>query len=173
MLALQPYLKSHPDRTRTDYDLEIARRILNATVDKGEIIDLIVLAGWMHIMSGEILDVLTGARLYDTDSQSGKSKTVPKPIPIINLHPALPGAFDGSHAIERAFEAFRKGEVKNTGAMVHYVINEVDRGEPIVVREIEILPEDDLEALQTRIHGVEHDILVEAVIKVLEGHSNN
>lgn len=141
----------------------MARRILSAVYDNdaGEHIDLVVLAGWMHVLSGEFLDVFTGARPYDA------GKSVPRAIPIINLHPALPGAFDGSHAIDRALEAFQKGEVKHTGAMVHYVIKEVDRGQPIVVREVEILPEDDLAALEQRIHSVEHDILVEGVIKVL------
>jgi phosphoribosylglycinamide formyltransferase len=59
-------------------------------------------------------------------------------IVVINLHPAQPGAIDGMHAIERSYEAFQKGEVDRVGAMVHRVVKEVDRGEPVVVREVEI-----------------------------------
>lgn len=149
----------------------MARRILSAVYDDaGGNIDLVVLAGWMHVLSGEFLDVFTGNKPYNT-TDAGKS--VPRAIPIINLHPALPGAFDGSHAIDRALEAYQKGEVKHTGAMVHYVIKEVDRGQPIVVREVEIRPEDDLAALEERIHSVEHEILVEGVIKVLTDKADN
>lgn len=74
-------------------------------------------------------------------------------MPIINLHPALPGAFDGAHAIDRALEAFQKGEVKGTGVMVHRVVAEVDRGEPLLVKEVEIKDDDKLEDLEERIHS--------------------
>ena len=51
-------------------------------------------------------------------------------------------------AIERAYEDFQRGKIKNTGLFVHYVIQEVDRGAPIVVQEVAINPEDTLEDLQ-------------------------
>ncbi|KAG0067132.1 hypothetical protein BGZ90_001139, partial [Linnemannia elongata] len=88
--------------------------------------------------------------------------------PLINLHPALPGQFDGARAIERAFEAYQKGEIKHTGVMVHRVIQEVDGGEPLLVEQVEIKPEDDLAALQERIHSVEHVLLVRGAALVLE-----
>lgn len=162
-LALQPYLKANTDRSRVDYDLEVARKLLTATTGAGDDIDLIVLAGWMHVFSAEFLDVLSGVRPFDAET----GRMVGRQIPIINLHPALPGAFDGSRAIERAFEAYRKGEIDHTGVMVHRVIKEVDQGEPILVREVEIMSEDDLPALEQRIHSVEHDLLVESVTQVL------
>lgn len=87
--------------------------------------------------------------------------------PIINLHPALPGAFDGAHAIERAYEAYQKGEIKKTGCMVHYVIPEVDRGEPIVIADVDIREDDSLESMENRIHETEWRIIVEGVKKVL------
>lgn len=141
----------------------MARRIISAVSIDAEQIDLVVLAGFMHVLSAEFLDVFSGLRPYEPNTGA----IVSHPIPIINLHPALPGAFDGSRAIERALEAFQKGEVKNTGVMVHQVIKEVDRGEPVLVREVEILPHDDLVALEERIHNVEHAIIVEAVMKIL------
>lgn len=75
----------------------------------------------------------------------------------------LPGEYDGASkfrsylsarslkrlgAIERAYEDFQKGKIKNTGVMIHYVIQEVDRGEPIVTQEVEIKSEDNLEDLR-------------------------
>ncbi|KAF9518306.1 hypothetical protein BS47DRAFT_1389212 [Hydnum rufescens UP504] len=163
VLALQPYLKSAPDRTRIQYDLEIARRILNKCIDDG--VHLVVLAGFLHILSQEFLEVFSGIREFD------EGRRVKTEIPIINLHPALPGAFDGAGAIERAFEAFRRGEIQGTGVMVHHVVRDVDRGEPILTRNVEILENDDLAALEERIHAVEHEILVEAVEKVLQQSS--
>jgi len=159
-LALQPYLKSDPGRTRVQYDLEVARRILDKCIDDG--VHLVVLAGFLHILSEEFLDVFNGTREF------ADGRCVKTGIPIINLHPALPGAFDGAGAIERAFEAFKRGEVNGTGVMVHHVVRDVDRGEPILVRNVEILESDDLASLQDRIHKVEHEILVEGAVKVLE-----
>lgn len=155
-LALQPYLKANPKRTREDYDREIARIVVEAKPD------LVVLAGWMHIMSEAFLDVLIGETHLE-----GVEK-VSKPIPVINLHPALPGAFDGAHAIERAYGAFQNGEIANTGCMVHKVIKEVDRGEPVVVREVEILKGEPIEEFETRLHKAEWEIIVQGTAKVLD-----
>ncbi|GAA95256.1 uncharacterized protein L969DRAFT_58174 [Mixia osmundae IAM 14324] len=141
-LALQPFLKQDPSRTRQDYDTELARRILSGQPH------LIVLAGFMHVLSAEGLKLLEG-------------------IPIINLHPALPGAFDGANAIPRALSAYKEGRVTTTGCMVHHVIPEVDAGPPIVIREIAIDQQETLETLETKIHAVEHEIIVEAARVVL------
>lgn len=117
----------------------------------------------MHILSQDFLDIVEGrswpppAPTYAPSFPQHQSSSSPSslfPIPCINLHPALPGAFDGAHAIERAFEAFHKGEVKNTGVMVHKVVAEVDAGKPLVVREVEIMQEDKIEDLEERMHAV-------------------
>jgi phosphoribosylglycinamide formyltransferase len=146
-LALQPYLKAAPDsskeRTRGTYDAEIARIVLDARPD------VVVLAGWMHVFGEEFLDAVCPS------------------APVINLHPALPGAFDGTHAIERSYEAFQRGEVDRVGAMIHRVVKEVDRGEPVVVREVEIKKGEPLAAYEERLHRTEWEIMVEATRKVL------
>ncbi|KAG8891240.1 hypothetical protein FRC01_014816, partial [Tulasnella sp. 417] len=106
-LALAPFLKG-PEvptdqgstatrpRTRADYDLQVARMV----VQHGRP-DLVVLAGWMHILSPEFLDVLEGktdvpppiqsATAAETSTSTTPARISPQ-IPIINLHPALPGA---------------------------------------------------------------------------------
>ncbi|CEP62874.1 phosphoribosylglycinamide formyltransferase LALA0_S06e05842g [Lachancea lanzarotensis] len=112
--------------------------------------DLIVCAGWLLILGTDFLDQVNG-------------------IPIINLHPALPGAFDGTtHAIEMAWKKCQEDQTPLTaGCMVHYVIQEVDRGEPVIVKEIEIVPgQDTLEEYEQRVHAQEHVAIVEAVQKI-------
>lgn len=111
--------------------------------------DLVVLAGWMHVLGDGFLEVV------------GQT-------PVINLHPALPGAFDGAHAIERAYTAFQNGEITKTGLMVHRVIREVDRGEPIIVREVPIEKGEPLEVFEERLHKTEWEVIVQATAKVLD-----
>ncbi|KAG8701577.1 hypothetical protein FRC09_005276 [Ceratobasidium sp. 395] len=151
VLALKTYVNARAREGiqvgREEYDAAVAERILKQVPD----VDLVVLAGWMHILSERFLDLMAH----------------PRPIPVINLHPALPGAFDGANALQRAFDAFQRGEIAHTGVMVHRVVKEVDRGEPLLTRVVEIKKEDTLADLETRVHEVEHDLLVEATIKVL------
>lgn len=140
--ALKTFLNRNPGSTRQDYDAHVAKLVVDTKPD------LVVLAGWMHILSDRFLDILT--------------------VPCINLHPALPGAFDGANAIGRAYEAGWKGEIDKTGVMVHKVIKEVDRGEPLVVREVPIKQGETLEQLEARIHEVEHQIIVEGARLILQ-----
>jgi phosphoribosylglycinamide formyltransferase len=155
-LALQPYLKANPGKTRDDYDAEVARITLR------EEPDLIILAGWMHIFGDGFLQYFDGRKPLEGEE---KPRT---PIPVINLHPALPGAFDGANAVERAYEAFQRGEIVRSGAMVHRVVKEVDHGEPLVVREVKIEKGELIEEYKKRLHEVEHEIIVQAAKKVLE-----
>lgn len=50
--------------------------------------------------------------------------------------------------------------------MIHYVIAEVDRGQPIITREIECREGEPLAEFEQRIHSHEHDLIVEATAKV-------
>jgi len=132
----------YPDQftARQSYDADLAKYILNDIPR----VQLIVCAGWMHILAPALLGPMKSAG-----------------IPIINLHPALPGAFNGAHAIERAWNAFQEGQIKKTGVMIHYVIEQVDEGEPIVVKEIEMYEGESLETLEERVHKIEHQAIVE------------
>ena len=157
-LALKPYLSQNPGATRKDYDAEIAKIVLR------EQPDIVVLAGWMHILGEGFLELVDGRkRVEGIDELS-----VTKPISVINLHPALPDQFDGAGAIERAYEAFQKGEITYSGAMIHRVVKEVDKGEPIVIRQIDFVKGESMEEYETRLHLVEHEIIVEATSKVLD-----
>lgn len=113
--------------------------------------DLVVCAGWMLILSPTVLTPL---------EKTG--------ITIINLHPALPGAFDGTHAIERAWKAGQSGDITTGGVMIHKVIAEVDRGAPVLVKEIDLRKDESLDDYETRIHDLEHVAIVEGTNIVLK-----
>lgn len=139
---LKPYTDA--GRSREEYDADLARIVAQAQPD------LVVLAGWMHILSNAFISRF--------------------PFRILNLHPALPGAFPGPRAIEDALEAFKRGEIRRTGVMVHLVTDEqVDAGPLILSEEVYIYSNDTLETLEKRIHQVEHKVLVRAIIRLTEG----
>lgn len=143
------YKKKHPDtieKAREEYDIDLANLIINHEPKP----DLVVCAGWMHILSPKFIDALKHAN-----------------IPIINLHPALPKQFDGANAIGRAWEAYQKGEIVETGVMIHYVISEVDRGEPIVVEEVPCRGCETESELAEKIHKVEWRLIVQGTAKAL------
>ncbi|KAE8857010.1 hypothetical protein PTNB29_08077 [Pyrenophora teres f. teres] len=147
---LVPYKKTHPDyidMARQRYDADLAKIILESAPRP----DLIVCAGWMHIVTPSFLTPISAAN-----------------IKIINLHPALPGEFAGAGAIERAWKAGREDGLKRTGVMIHEVIAEVDAGEAIVTQEVELKEGETLEELEERIHGVEHGLIVEGTRRTLE-----
>jgi phosphoribosylglycinamide formyltransferase-1 len=126
------------DLDRRVYDAELAD--LAASYQP----DWVVLAGWMRVLSSAFLDRF--------------------PQRVVNLHPALPGTFPGTHAIDRAYEAYRAGTIDHAGVMVHLVPDEgVDDG-PVLAQEIvPINPDDTLETLEARIHTVEHRLLVDTL----------
>lgn len=130
---------------RQSYDADLAAKVLESRPT------LVVCAGWMHVLSNAFLEPLAEAS-----------------TPVINLHPALPGEYDGAGAIERAFEDFKQEKTTHTGVMIHYVALEVDRGPPIVIQRIEIETGDELEDLTQRIHTVEHRLIVEGTNTALE-----
>jgi formyltetrahydrofolate-dependent phosphoribosylglycinamide formyltransferase len=126
--------------SREAYDADLADMVLAYGPD------LIVLAGWMHILSPAFLDRF--------------------PQRVLNLHPALPGQFAGTQAIQRAYEAFQRGEIQQTGVMVHWVIPKIDAGPVIATATVPIQASDSLADLEARVHATEHRLLVEALQKI-------
>ena len=90
---------------------------------------------------------------------------------VVNLHPALPGAFPGVDAIARAFTAFQLGVITETGVMVHLVPDEgVDAGPVLAQTTVPIYSGDTLADLEARVHAAEHDLLVTTLARlVIEG----
>jgi formyltetrahydrofolate-dependent phosphoribosylglycinamide formyltransferase len=136
--------KAYADRnlTREEYDSDLAEMI------RPYCPTLVVLAGWMYVLSPAFLNVFADR--------------------VINLHPALPGACPGVNAIQRTFEAFQRGEVKHGGCMVHYVVPEIDAGPVIAQAVVPIEPGDRFEQFEARMHETEHRLIVEAVRTALK-----
>lgn len=74
------------------------------------------------------------------------------------------GCYDGAGAIQRAYADYQAGVLPDdtTGIMIHHVIEQVDRGEPILVKDIVVQPGETLEQLTERMHGFEHELIVNA-----------
>lgn len=127
---------------RFEYDAQLAE------VVAGYQPDWVILAGWMRLLSPAFLDHFPGR--------------------VVNLHPALPGAFPGTHAIPRAHQAFQAGEIQHTGVMVHLVPDGgMDCG-PVLAQEIvPIFPDETLAQLEERIHQVEHRLLIDTLRQVV------
>jgi len=87
---------------------------------------------------------------------------------VINLHPALPGMFPGMNAIQRAFEAYQRGEIAYSGCMVHIVTPAVDEGPVLAQAIVPILHEDTLETFEARMHEAEHRVIIEGIRRALE-----
>jgi formyltetrahydrofolate-dependent phosphoribosylglycinamide formyltransferase len=128
--------------SRNEYDVRLAELVITKQPD------YVVLAGWMRILTSSFLSHF--------------------PNRVVNLHPALPDTFPGTHAIERAFEAYQRGEIEHTGIMVHLVPDEgVDNGPVLATEIVPINKDDTLETLETRVHEVEHKLLVDVVKRMV------
>jgi formyltetrahydrofolate-dependent phosphoribosylglycinamide formyltransferase len=136
---LKPYREANLSRER--YDADLAARLSAYRPD------LVVLAGWMHIFSPTFLTAFDGR--------------------VLNLHPAQPGQYPGTHSIERAYRDFQAGLIEHTGLMVHIAVPEVDAGPVVATTTVPIYPTDSLEDLEARAHAAEHDLLVHAIRQVI------
>jgi phosphoribosylglycinamide formyltransferase-1 len=116
------------------------RDLVMATWLEEHAVGLVVLAGYMHVLTKPFLARFPGR--------------------IVNVHPSLLPAFPGAHPIEDALAA----GVETTGVTVHLVDEGVDTG-PILVQEpVAVEPR---ETLEDRIHAVEHRLLPETVKELI------
>ena len=137
------HFPKQPNESRQDYDACLADYVSTCLPD------YVILAGWMKVLTSSFLNHF--------------------PSRVVNLHPALPETFPGTHAIERAFEAYQRGEIEHTGIMVHLVPDEgVDDGPVLATEIVSINKDDTLEILETRVHQTEHKILVKTIKTLLE-----
>jgi phosphoribosylglycinamide formyltransferase-1 len=121
-------LDCHADRAERD--------LMLATWLEEHGVELVVLAGYMHLLTKPFLDRF--------------------PERIVNVHPSLLPAFPGAHSIADALAA----GVDTTGVTVHYVDEGLDTGAVIAQVEVPIEPRSTLEE---RIHEVEHRLLPQVV----------
>jgi phosphoribosylglycinamide formyltransferase-1 len=142
--AIPAYILPAPAGARRGSPERIAYDERLAAIVKSFGAELILLLGWMRLLSQAFLGHFPGK--------------------VINLHPALPGMFPGTHAIERAFEAFQRGKIERTGVMLHLVPDEgVDSGPVLRIAEVPICKEDTIASLEKRVHDTEHREVVALV----------
>lgn len=107
--------------------------------------DLIILAGYMRIMSASLVEAF-----------------YPK---IINIHPSLLPKYKGLDTHQRALTA---GE-KEHGASVHFVTPGLDEGPVILQQSTPILPDMQVEDLQQAVHKIEYQIYPKAISALING----
>ncbi len=106
--------------------------------------DAIVLAGWLTVLSGRIINDFSGR--------------------IVNLHPALLPKFGGvgmwGHHVHEAVLAAGESE---SGCTVHLVDSGCDTGKILVQKKVPVLPGDTPDSLYARIAPHEHEAMIEGV----------
>jgi len=100
--------------------------------------DIIILAGFMRILTGTFLNYFSGR--------------------VLNIHPSLLPKFTGLDTHQRAIDA---GEEFH-GSTVHFVTEELDGGPAIIQGRVPVLPDDSASELAARVLAVEHRIYPEA-----------
>lgn len=108
-------------------------------------VELVVLAGYMQLLSPEFLEQFRGR--------------------VINVHPALLPAFPGLHAVEQALAY----GVKVFGVTVHLVDQGMDTGPVILQRAVEIDDAASVEQVMAHLQPIEHELLPEAVRLIAAG----
>ncbi|HGM5581689.1 TPA: phosphoribosylglycinamide formyltransferase [Pseudomonas putida] len=107
--------------------------------------DLVVLAGFMRILSGDFVRHYQGR--------------------LLNIHPSLLPKYKGLHTHQRALDA---GDAEH-GCSVHFVTEELDGGPLVVQAVVAVAPGDDAQSLAQRVHQQEHQIYPLAVRWFAEG----
>jgi len=133
------YIHFKEFKNREDYDKEIIKTL------KEKKIDLVVLAGYMRILSPYFI-------------RSYKNK-------IMNIHPALLPSFPGLHAQKQAVEH----GAKISGCTVHFVDEGIDSGPIILQKAVEVSDDDTEESLAEKILKEEHQIYPQAIQLFSEG----
>jgi phosphoribosylglycinamide formyltransferase-1 len=119
--------------SRSERDATMAEWLRNRDVR------LVVLAGYMHLLTPAFLDRFPNA--------------------VVNVHPSLLPQFPGAHAVEEQLAA----GVNESGATVHYVDEGVDSGPVLAQERVPVLPDDTPESLHQRIQAIEHRLLPRVV----------
>ena len=127
-------------RKRAEHDAEIIDELKNRGVE------LVCLAGYMRLLSRDFVHAF--------------------PNKIVNIHPSLLPNFRGLEAQKQAIDA----GANVSGCTVHFVDEELDHGDIILQKEVEIKSGDTAETLAARILEHEHALYVEAIKKIVNGN---
>jgi phosphoribosylglycinamide formyltransferase 1 len=123
----------------SDFSDRAARDAAMADWLEAQGVRLVVLAGYMHLLTPAFLERFPGA--------------------VVNVHPSLLPEFPGAHAVEEQLAA----GITESGATVHLVDEGVDSGRVLAQERVPVLAGDTPETLHERIKSVEHRLLPEVV----------
>jgi phosphoribosylglycinamide formyltransferase-1 len=137
--ALNAQVIPSKGRGREEHDTAVIAALKSAQVD------LVILAGYMRLLSPEFIHAF--------------------PHQILNIHPSLLPAFPGLDAQRQALDY----GAKVTGCTVHFVDEHLDHGPIIVQRTVPVLANDTEETLSARILEQEHIAYSEAIQKIVSG----
>jgi phosphoribosylglycinamide formyltransferase 1 len=122
-----------------EYSNRIARDLAMADWLEEHGVELVVCAGYMHLLTPGFLERFRGE--------------------VVNVHPAPLPDFPGPRALEDLLAA----GASEAAATVHYVDEGVDTGMVIASEPVRVLPGDTVETLRERVHEVEHRLLPKVV----------
>ncbi|MDR2071742.1 MAG: phosphoribosylglycinamide formyltransferase [Treponema sp.] len=143
-----PFFVEAPDRSlpKEKRRRDLSDRILKRAQEREAA--LIILAGFLSILEGNIIDAFQGR--------------------IINLHPSLLPKFGGPGMYgERVHQAVLDAGEKESGCTVHLADAGTDTGPVILQRKVPVIPGDTPASLAERIHKEEHSALVEAAVFII------
>ena len=149
--------------SRNDYDCRLLSTVKNYRPD------FVVCAGFMRVLTTVFIDAYRGR--------------------LINLHPSLPGGLIGTDCIQRTWDLYHgknppndeawhhvpKNEVAEylSGAMVHQIVEDVDKGTPLSTMKVEINDNDTFEDYENRFHLAERSLLVSTLKNMSECPAEN
>lgn len=125
--------------SRADFEIAIANELKKYNVE------LVILAGFMRILSPVFINIFSGR--------------------IMNIHPALLPSFPGLDAQQQAIDY----GVRVSGCTVHFVDEGTDTGPIILQQAVPVMPGDTADTLSARILEVEHKLYPEAIALYCEG----
>jgi phosphoribosylglycinamide formyltransferase-1 len=131
---------------RADYEDRESRDVALGDWLESRDVDLVVLAGYMELLSPEFVRRFEGR--------------------LVNVHPSLLPSFPGLHPIEQAIDH----GVRVMGVTVHFVDEGVDTGPIIAQQAFEVDPYSlGVDAIEERVHAIEHELLPRAIRLIAAG----
>lgn len=127
---------SSKDKTREEFDREVTAALQEAKVD------LILLIGFMRILSGEFCQRWSNH--------------------ILNVHPSLLPEFAGGINLD-VHQSVLDAGVTGTGCTIHFVTAEVDGGPIVIQKRCKVDPEETADSLKTKVQALEGQAFIQAI----------
>ena len=134
---------SYKDKSREEFDFEMT------TILKDHKVDLVLLIGFMRILSAEFC-------------REWRDK-------LLNVHPSLLPKYAGGMDTSVHEEVLKNGETE-TGCTIHFVTDEVDGGPILIQKKCNVYPDDTVDSLKTKVQKLEGKAFVESIKLIQSGN---